>query len=385
MVVLPTQKKPILIMGGVARGMWALQDVWSCQDGTSWDCLTQSATWSARSGHAAVAVQAAVLLVGGVGRAGLSGDVWRSVDGVTWKEMVSLGPWPARYGHGLLLLGDALLLLAGVGLGRFLNDVWRSDDQGETWYALQSAPFAPRAAMAIAAVGRRILLAGGRGEDGCFQDLWLGEDIGLSWSQISQGLDRPLPHSGASMLWDDSSLLILGGFDGLHHQNAMWHGTFQKSVSWRKVSAPWAARYCHRAVVVDNVIVLTGGHGAEGAYGDTWTSPGIQLLRARARELCLLGQKMGLSQEIWEKGVLPYVVPSIALENGSQRCFRVGKRSQAFCCQQAVQAGAFVRVVCRILAVALIHSGRLRTPCRAGGVEPKPSPSTPRCGTSCHF
>jgi len=58
----------------VARGRWALQDVWcSCDGGATWRCTAPCAPWTARSGHAAVARRKDVLMLGGVGKAGLSG------------------------------------------------------------------------------------------------------------------------------------------------------------------------------------------------------------------------------------------------------------------------------------------------------------------------
>ena len=111
-------------MGGVARGRWALQDVWHSFDaGATWRPSTSTAPWSARSGHACVALRDGhVLLLGGVGRRGLSGDVWRTEDalGAEWKEISSCGKWPARYGHSLVVLSlagkEVLIMLAGVGM-----------------------------------------------------------------------------------------------------------------------------------------------------------------------------------------------------------------------------------------------------------------------------
>lgn len=315
------KEKSILMMGGVARGRWALQDVWCSVNCISWSCSTSNAPWSARSGHAAVALGNTVLLVGGVGRSGLSGDVWKCKDGIGahWTCESDAGEWPARYGHCLLDVDEALFLLTGVGLGRFLNDVWRSDDQGVTWRCVTlAAPFAARAAAAAVAVKGCIVLAGGRGEDGCFSDLWISED-GAIWSELTS-VDAPKAHSGASLISLSGTLLLLGGFDGEDHDNTMWEGHMQNNtVTWTKSAAPWLPRYCHQVVMVDpGVLLLTGGHGARGDFKDAWTSPSFTMLRSLAMKLSLLGRavskRYGVSKEVWENSILPHLIPSVAMK-----------------------------------------------------------------------
>lgn len=91
-----------MLMGGVARGRWALQDVWHSADaGVTWHCSIAAAPWSARSGHAAITWNGQVLLLGGVGRRGLCGDVWKCADGIgtEWTEAQLL-----RWIWGTLLL-----------------------------------------------------------------------------------------------------------------------------------------------------------------------------------------------------------------------------------------------------------------------------------------
>eukprot|EP00435_Cladocopium_sp_Y103_P006934 s4943_g2.t1 len=280
MVVLPWGKdKHVLLLGGVARGRWALQDVWCSRDGgATWRCTAPAAPWTARSGHAAVARRSDVLMLGGVGKAGLSGDIWRCSDGqgAEWTCEGTSAEWPARYGHSLLLLETAghetLLLLAGVTLGRFLNDVWRSDD-GLIWrrVAVTGALWAPRAAVAAATVGAAVVVAGGRGEDGCFGDVWISEDTGSTWSSLASSVSAPPPHSGAALVCLDGSLLLMGGFDGEDHNNSVWKGSLHIScansgvVRWSGCGAAvWQPRYCHRVALLDELVIMTGGHGAQG-------------------------------------------------------------------------------------------------------------------------
>lgn len=214
---------------------------------------------------------------------------------------------------------EALILLAGVGLGRFLNDVWRSDDHGETWSLVTSAPFAPRAAAATVATGGLILLAGGRGEDGCLDDLWMSPDAGLTWSELFvNGRLRPPALSGASLHCVDGQLILMGGFDGETHHNTLWQGLLKESsVSWTRHTAPWTPRYCHCVAQMGPLMLLTGGHGAEGDCRDTWTSPSLQFFCSAAVELSVLSRaitkRFGLSLELWETGILPHLLPSIAL------------------------------------------------------------------------
>lgn len=63
--------------------------------------------------------------------------------------------------------------------------------------------------------------------------------------------------------------------------------------------------------------MLTGGHGASGSFQDTWTNPRLELLRAQVQRLTLLGRplgRLGITREIWDNGVVPYLLPEVALK-----------------------------------------------------------------------
>ena len=95
-------------------------------------------------------------------------------------------------------------------------------------------------------------------------------DLGLTWQELHQRGIGPAAHSGASLMFLDKKLLLMGGFCEAHI-NTIWEGTVnQMEITWDwTVTPPWKPRYCHRVANLGPLILLTGGHGAEGDFSET--------------------------------------------------------------------------------------------------------------------
>jgi hypothetical protein len=115
-------------------------DVWSSQDGASWQLVTESAGWSPRPGHQCAVSYGHIVCWGGFGEPENPMDVWVSPDGASW-EQVSDSPWNAessddiKYDFEGIAVGDVIYTFGGdretfdfddpLNYTRVDNDVWR--------------------------------------------------------------------------------------------------------------------------------------------------------------------------------------------------------------------------------------------------------------------
>ena len=119
-----------------------LNDIWSSENGDSWQLITDQASWSARSGHAVVVFQDRLWLIGGFGSGQYHSDIWVTEDGETWHQVVADAPWRGRESHQVVVYQDALWIIGGSD-GAPLSDVWRSEDGIEWERITHDAEFGP--------------------------------------------------------------------------------------------------------------------------------------------------------------------------------------------------------------------------------------------------
>lgn len=166
-----------------------LNDVWWSEDGESWHPATDHAAWSPRNGHATAVFEGRLWILGGWGRRpdGTTGnldDVWWTDDGATWHQVDSPTPWTPRNGHAAIAYEHRLWLLGGWGTtnlsdGRTgdgnLSDVWWTEN-GQSWHpATSQASWLPRNGHTLEVFHGRLWLIGGwssfAGRSG-LNDLW---------------------------------------------------------------------------------------------------------------------------------------------------------------------------------------------------------------------
>merc|ERR1712224_327888 len=94
-----------------------------------------------------MASSGSVIIAGGMGgQGGLLVDVWRSDDeGSSWQRSIEVAPWSARVGHAAVAVGDrSLVLLGGLNAANSpLGDAWRSVDCGRSWDMLAAGSRMP--------------------------------------------------------------------------------------------------------------------------------------------------------------------------------------------------------------------------------------------------
>lgn len=118
---------------GAATGS---DEIWRSTNGFNWTPVSSGARFAPRMQHAAVVHAGRMYVVGGASSESLYGaahygDVWSSDDGVTWDEVPADATFPERKMHSLVSHGAHLYVIGGYEIGRH-HDVWRSSD-GEHW------------------------------------------------------------------------------------------------------------------------------------------------------------------------------------------------------------------------------------------------------------
>jgi len=117
-------------------------DVWSTKDGKNWERATESAGWSPRAYHQAVAHDGKIWVFGGgnyVPSYEAKNDVWTSEDGVHWTQVTEAAAWPARLWFSAATYRGRIWVLGGWSKSPELNhgDVWYSKD-GRDWTQLKA-------------------------------------------------------------------------------------------------------------------------------------------------------------------------------------------------------------------------------------------------------
>ncbi|CAL1158258.1 unnamed protein product [Cladocopium goreaui] len=143
-----------------------LNDVWSSEDGITWQQVSDHASWTARSGHAVVAFNEQIWVLAGenspIGQSIYFNDVWASRDGRQWEQLSGSAPWCKRTSAAAAAFNSQVFVLGGVSESNtYLNDVWSTAD-GRQWSELVSAaPWSARWGFGAAALKDRLVIMGG--------------------------------------------------------------------------------------------------------------------------------------------------------------------------------------------------------------------------------
>lgn len=250
---------------GEVRGDTYYEDVWSSEDGETWELVTDAAPWKGRRGHTVNVFDdgsgEAMFLIGGfevdeeTGHRQYTNDVWKSVNGADWTQVKernymkidsldetgaralppidSLDDWFPRMNHVTVTAthNDTSYLYIIGGATQFenydaryameyFNDVWRSTN-GADWHRVPANDFGMRASHAAAvdpATGR-IYIQGG--QHGPMFDAAYNASIPLdNWSWLWSSDD------GVNWTAErDSAFNSKGYYNRMEHEMEFFHNT----------------------------------------------------------------------------------------------------------------------------------------------------------------
>lgn len=222
----PNEDGCVFLIGGQTFRHF-YNDVWStCDIGESWERLVadRHAPFKGRAGAAGTMHKGKIYLAGGChdrvpydpgNFRKFYADVWSSVDGKTWELVTDTPGWLARSGPRLMSFNDKLFIIAGeVGFtdSTQLGDVWSSSDDGKTWSVVVSTPsYSARSGHGVVAYGNYMILIAGWPE---LSDIYYTED-GADWTK-SSGLAWNCNNitCGKYDFWPvihDTKLFLIGG------------------------------------------------------------------------------------------------------------------------------------------------------------------------------
>jgi hypothetical protein len=147
-------------------------DIYSSNDGVTWNLENGTPGFSPRHEHALVVFNNKLWVIGGRDKDGELSDIWSSSDGINWVLGATFGDFPARHGHQVLEKDGQLWLIGGVDAnGNALSDTWNSPD-GVNWFlAPPYRTYDARRNFGAALFNGEMWLVGGMGS-GFLNDVW---------------------------------------------------------------------------------------------------------------------------------------------------------------------------------------------------------------------
>jgi hypothetical protein len=212
-------------MGGWHNGRLpdhsASNQVWSSTDGADWTQVTAAAEWSPRIAGGLVEFKGKMWLLGGTENYyfgdddSLKNDVWSSEDGKTWELETDNAGWSPRAYQQAVVLNDRLYVIGGgnyVPKYQVLNDVWSSAD-GVNWrQETANAPWLPRIWFSSVVYRDRMWVLGGwqKSKDRTnLDDVWHSKD-GKAWTQLKSDVVWKERHEHSTFVYQDK-IWVTGG------------------------------------------------------------------------------------------------------------------------------------------------------------------------------
>lgn len=266
----------VWVLGGLIAYLYYMNDVWSSPDGVNWTEVSpmMKAPWGPRHDLAAASFAGKLWVIGGYsGRneGTHEADIWSSPDGVAWTQVTTPPEWPGRMGHTALVHQNMLWVLGGASL----RDVWHSAD-GISWTpATLDAPWGGDCVAAESYEGKIWALT----TDYRTNAMWNSEN-GVEWEPVIEALPFPRRWWSPTLVVYHNKLVVSGGGNGLF--NDVWH--CEDGVQWLELqSRPiWKPRAQHGALVFNDGYWIMGGYDGNSYLSDVWRYAGAMGCEANA-------------------------------------------------------------------------------------------------------
>ncbi|MDD2716535.1 MAG: hypothetical protein PHW04_11655, partial [Candidatus Wallbacteria bacterium] len=256
---------------GGSDGTNELNDVWSSDNGSTWEKSLETIPGPCRYGHTITSWNNGLWLIGGKSGQNYLSDVLSSSDGQTWTTEVSSTPFGPRFGHSCFTLGGKLWIIGGRDGTTLHGDIWSSANGTEWTLEAQTAPFGARYGQCVIADADGAYLIGGNDGVNLLDDVWHTID-GINWELLTQtaGFGRRMFLSGVKV---GNTFIIAGGT--LDMAMTSYDLNYYKStdgIVWQQVTdkSGCCERTMAGAVAFNGTMLLTAGMGPHSAFGDTW-------------------------------------------------------------------------------------------------------------------
>ncbi|MGL5956322.1 MAG: Kelch repeat-containing protein [Brevinema sp.] len=202
------------------------------------------------------------------------GTRWERID----KEGLS---FPIRRNFGTAVIDGKIIVVGGYIQRGFreelANDVWISEDQGQSWSRIKentdspTETFTKRQKFGLLVMEKDIYIIGGYSDTGShLNDIWKSDDLGKTWKEVVKNANFT-PRYGHKATAVDSTMYVVGGYDGRKYFNEIWKSV-DFGLTWEeKRNVPFRARQGLGLIDYKDEILMIGGQNQD-IITDLWRS-----------------------------------------------------------------------------------------------------------------
>ena len=241
-----------------------------CASGCSWSEVTDVGDLTGRSGHAAVAYNGYIWVLGGYDASSSYTSTVMTTTSGTFNKMTDSPGWTGRFNHVALSFNGSMWVFGGHDGNNILADAWSSTN-GTSWGSKTSLPSARTQHAGTVFNGKMWIMGGQSGETERLNDVHSSSD-GTTWTQVTSSAAWSKRYGHAVVAYA-GKLWLFGGNDGSQYLNDVWYSA--DGSSWTQASdASWSARSGHQATVFEGKVWIMGGADSNGPKQEAYTFNG---------------------------------------------------------------------------------------------------------------
>jgi len=201
------------LIGGVANDGRFLGEVWSSEDGSTWNLITDSPAFLDAAFHDVVVFDNKLYLIADRGGDDRKVSVWSSSNGSDW-QLEADNAFSGRDEYKAVVFDDTMYVIGGKNsiTQDPTNEIWMSVN-GADWIQLETnSIFTPRSSHTATVYKNKVFVAGGRGISGAEGNLWYTEDM-VNWFEHEPFTSEIGILDHAALTFGDK-LWLFGGLEG---------------------------------------------------------------------------------------------------------------------------------------------------------------------------